>query len=64
MKSNLAVLRRRLRDFGLDPLDWCIEVQSILGSIEKIEISSVTDDRLRFEGWASKNNWLSISYYG
>jgi hypothetical protein len=62
MRLNLNLLRQRLGQFGLNPLDWCVEVRSKRGNLMKIEISSLNGENMCFEGWAENANWLSLAY--
>ena len=61
MRFNLKLLRDRLGQFGLNPLDWCVEIRSKCGNVMQLEITALSGDLL-IEGWAENGNWLSLSF--
>jgi hypothetical protein len=59
---DLELLRQRLGQFGLNPLHWCVEIRARRGTLMQMEICSIRDAQMRFEGWAENENWLSLAY--
>jgi hypothetical protein len=62
MQLNLKLLRQGLGQFGLNPLHWCVEIRARRGTLIQMEICSVKDSQICFEGWAENGNWLSLAY--
>jgi phosphoribosylformimino-5-aminoimidazole carboxamide ribonucleotide (ProFAR) isomerase len=60
MQLKLNLLRQRLGQFGLNPLDWCVEIRSKHGKLIQLEITALTGD-MRIDGWAENGNWLSLA---
>jgi len=64
MNSDIETLNQRLRDFGLDPIDWALKVRSRTGNLLKIEILSTGESVPFFEGIADRDTWLALSVQG
>lgn len=63
MPCNLPLLRSKLGQFGLNPMDWCVEIRARHGRLLRLEITSNTDEAFRFEGWAEHSNWLVLAMH-
>ena len=61
MQLNLKLLHHRLGQFGLNPLDWCVEIRAKRGNIMMLEIHSIQQSTFGFRGWAVNGNWLSLA---
>jgi hypothetical protein len=61
MQIHLKLLRARLGQFGLNPMDWCVEVHSKCGNLLRLDVSSSREPDLCFEGWAENGNWISLA---
>jgi hypothetical protein len=59
---ELNILHERLGEFGLDPMEWVIEIQSQRGELAKVGVSSILHQDMWFEGWAVKGTWLQLEY--
>jgi len=68
MHPHIQDLHHGLKDFGLNPKEWCLEVQcergNPLGATLKYGIHSLLDENLVLEGWAVQNVWLNVCYCG
>lgn len=60
MQCKLSLLRSKLGQFGLNPMDWCVEIRARHGRLMHLEITSNADEAFRFEGWAEQGNWLTL----
>ena len=64
MKSGLQTLLEGLSGFGLDPREWCLEVERWSGPFAKLSVYSLSDNKLWLEGWAAQGQWINLTLGG
>lgn len=62
--AQLELLKTGLREFGLDPKDWDLDIKLQLDNLLKIEVKPATGDEPVFEGWAESSHWRSLALHG
>jgi len=58
---HLRDLQQRLGEFGLNPLEWCIEILSHQAGLTRVLISRRDDLSMAMEGWALRGRWVSVA---
>jgi hypothetical protein len=54
-------LQQRLGEFGLNPVEWCIEILSHQAGLTRLLISRRDDRSTTMEGWALRGRWLTVA---
>lgn len=57
-------LLSQLNQFGLNPREWRLEIQSLTGAILHIQLFNKIESDLVLQGFADQNSWLDLSYQG
>ena len=62
--AQMELLKAGLREFGLDPKEWILNIKLQMDNLAKIEVKPVTEDEPVFEGWAEASRWRSLGLHG
>ncbi len=65
MQKQMYHLKEDLRQFGLNPADWTLNIKWSKGRRQKITVQSKLDQQIWFEGWVARSgSWLGLSLQG